>query len=86
VTLVHWHHSKVYKKLTNNFEVMPHVLMTLSTEGHGELGYYYPVVLDDKIISVFIIVITSMAISILTTVVLLRVLRRCDLIIVFIVA
>jgi len=77
------HHGKVYEKLTNDFKVMPHVLMTMATEGHGEFGYYCSVVLDDKIIiDVLIIVITSMVISILVAIVLLRVLRGCALVIV----
>jgi hypothetical protein len=75
----------VYEKLTNDFEVMSRVLMTLVTKGHGELGFYNPVILDNKIVDVVVVVvvIASEVISILVAVVLLRVLRRCSLAIIF---
>jgi hypothetical protein len=64
----------VHEKLTNDFEVMSRVLMTLATKGHRELGYYCPVVLHNKIVDVVVIVvIASEIISILVAVVLLRV-------------
>ena len=65
---------------------MSRVLMTLVTKGHGELGFYNPVILDNKIVDVVdvvVVVIASEVISILVAVVLLRVLRRCSLAIIF---
>lgn len=73
----------MYEKLTNNLEIVPHVLVTMAAEGHGQLRYYCSVILNDKIIGVIIVIITSMVVTVLITSVLLRILKRRDVWLIF---
>jgi len=60
----------MYEKLKDDLEIVYRVLMALVTEGHGELRYYFPVILDDKVV---IVIVISMVRSILATAVWLRI-------------
>jgi hypothetical protein len=69
----------VYKKLANDLEIVPRVLMTMATEGSGEIRYYCSVILDDEIVHVVVVNSTIIAVAVL----LLRILRRGDMVIIF---
>jgi hypothetical protein len=79
-TLDHWHHSEVYEKLTHDLEIVPRVLMTLATEGHGELGHCCSVILDDEIVNVNVVFVV---IAFIVVAVLLRVFNGWGVVIIF---